>query len=74
MSKVARDQIAAPHAKTRLPPYLSARAPPAMDEIRYPHKNDDCQAYEKFSSFIHIIFLLDGTMRSQGEVISIEIQ
>ncbi|RRT39290.1 hypothetical protein B296_00037227, partial [Ensete ventricosum] len=45
--KVARDQTAAPHAITRFPPYLSARAPPATDEMRYPHRNDDCQASQK---------------------------
>lgn len=31
---VARDHTATPHAMTLFPPYLSARAPPAMDETR----------------------------------------
>lgn len=40
--KVARDQRATPHAITLFPPYLSARAPPATDENKYPHRNEDC--------------------------------
>ena len=40
--KVASDQRAAPPAMTLLPPNRSARAPPTMDDTRYPHINDDC--------------------------------
>lgn len=42
VSRVARDHKATPHAKTRFPPYLSAKAPPSIDENMYPHRNDDC--------------------------------
>lgn len=45
--KVARDQTVAPHAMTRFPPYRSASAPPATDDITYPHKNDDCRTQIK---------------------------
>ena len=44
---VAKDQSAAAPAITFFPPYLSAKAPPTMDEKTYPHKNDDCRYGKK---------------------------
>jgi hypothetical protein len=44
---VAKDHSAAAPAITFFPPYLSAKAPPTMDEKTYPHKNDDCRHGKK---------------------------
>lgn len=57
---VASDQSAAAHAITRFPPYLSAKVPPTMDEITYPHRNDDCIDTSKVKlktwNFYNLIF------------------
>jgi hypothetical protein len=45
---VAKDQSAAAPAITFFPPYLSAKAPPTMDDKTYPHKNDDCRNWREY--------------------------
>lgn len=42
VNNVAKDHKATPQAITLFPPYLSANAPPKIDDNVYPHRNDDC--------------------------------
>lgn len=41
---VASDQKTTPTAITSFPPYLSTKAPPTVEDTRYPHKKDDCNS------------------------------
>ena len=45
---VAKDQSAAAPPLPFSPPYLSAKAPPTMDDKTYPHKNDVCRNWREY--------------------------